>query len=345
MLSGMSNDDLAVRPLRPEEAASLVACFGRCYRGTYPADTFDSAERIVSAMASGALHPIGAVTPDGRVVGHMALRPHAPGALTAEAGNTVVDPDFRGHHLAARLAAELCRQCIALGWTGFVHYPTTAHPVMQRLAVDGGGVESGVLLDYIPAETDYVGFEREADAADDAHASVPRIAVVAVYQALQPSPAREVALPARWRSLLTSLYGAIGLERREAIAATPLANTSTHVTSRFDERRGLASVAIECAGDDLRDRLGDALASLPAAPTLLDVSLGDPSIDAIVETAVALGFRFGALLPETRPDADVLRLQRLAWPARPPALETPGAKHLFQQIVDDDGRRTHERVP
>ena len=54
-------------------------------------------------MADGSLRSVIAETADGRIVGHMALTIKHPGARAVEAGNTVVDPEFRGQRLALRM--------------------------------------------------------------------------------------------------------------------------------------------------------------------------------------------------------------------------------------------------
>ena len=53
------------------------------------------------------------------------------------------------------------------GFLGFHHYPTTAHPVMQKLAVECGGIETGIMVDYIPAGTEYR--EIEGGPLEDRH--------------------------------------------------------------------------------------------------------------------------------------------------------------------------------
>jgi GNAT superfamily N-acetyltransferase len=109
-----------------------------------------------------------------------------------DAGNTVVDPRYRSRQLAARIGARLIDLCRELGHTGFLHYPTTAHPIMQRLAVAGGGVETGLLLQYIPATTDYRELSGESRAG--------RLAAVVVYQPIGAAPEREVYAPETYRT-------------------------------------------------------------------------------------------------------------------------------------------------
>lgn len=78
-----------------------------------------------------------------------------PDARTVDAGNTIVDPRFRGRQLVIRLGLHLNELCANEGFLGYHHYPTTAHAIMQELSVADEGTETGVMLAYIPAGTEY----------------------------------------------------------------------------------------------------------------------------------------------------------------------------------------------
>jgi hypothetical protein len=197
-------DAVEIRPARPEDAASLVACFERVYGGTYVDPLFQDVSLAREARGSGSQRSVVAIAADGAVVGHMGLAPRT-GALVAEMGNTAVDPRARGQHLVTRLTLALTARCRELGLAGFVHYPTTAHAVMQQLAAKGRGVELGVLLDYIPAETHYVGFDRGEAGS--------RVAVVAFHHALALGPRRSVWLPWRHDAVLRGIYARLESER------------------------------------------------------------------------------------------------------------------------------------
>jgi hypothetical protein len=68
---------------------------------------------------------------------------------------------------------------------------------------------------------------------------------------------------------------------------------------------------------------------------LVDLPLGEAPVDDAVACLTAVGFRFGALLPEYAAGGDVLRLQR---PAALPAgveLATPDARSLLDYTLAD----------
>ena len=317
----MEDAEPSIRPLEVADAASLVACIRRCYGETYPGEGFDDVGRLAERIASGRLRSVVAVAPDGAVVGHMGLSLGADGGLTAEAGNTAVDPEHRGHHLAARLAVALMALAREGGLVGFHHYPTTAHPVMQKLSVQGNGVETGVLLDYIPGGTRYLGFAGRAPEA--------RVAVVAIYEPLAPAPARRVWLPPRHRQLGRWLYARAGFERDLADDASALPPAPAELGDQLEERRGLLRIAVERLGADLAAQVESRLQARPDVPVLVDLPLDEPAAPAACEALAGLGLFYGALLPEYRPTGDVLRLQRPA--AGIPALDlaTPGGRALL----------------
>jgi len=321
----MVGGEVEVRRLRVDDSDGLIACFGRCYAGTYVGEAFRDPELLARRVADGSLRSVVAVAPDAEIVGHMGLSARDGGALTAEAGNTVVDPRYRGHHLAQRLAIELATLALDVGLVGFQHYPTTAHPVMQKLAVQGNGVEVGVLLEYIPAATQYVGFAPTRDQG--------WLAAVAVYEPLAPAPRRSVCLPARYDTLLAALYERARLDRvRDLAPSRPDARSV--IATEFERRRGILRILVESVGADLADRVAGACQAHPGAPVLADLALADPCVEAAVEALAELGFCFGALLPEYVSQGDILRLQRPSGVrCGEPVLANPMAQDLLAVIL------------
>ena len=321
------SERIEVRALETGDAASLLECFGRCYQGTHVAEWLDDLATVVSRVEAGREYSVVAVEPSGRVMGHMALTPRETGALTAELGTTFVDPTCRGQNVSGRLTLELMRRCVEMGLVGFLHYPTTAHPAMQKLAEKAGGVTLGVLLDYIPAGTKYVGFESRQAAS--------RVAVVAAYHELAPAPKRRVWVPARHAELIASLYARIGLARELAESRSALPDQPTQLAARFEERRGLLKIDVRGVGADLCDRVLGEIRKAPEVPVMLDLRLAEPAVDAATEALADAGFCFAALLPEYVEEGDALRLQRLPVEPAPPGLETAAGRNLFEYSLAD----------
>jgi hypothetical protein len=320
-------DAIQIRPLTAADAAELSACFRRCYGDSYvPAFFYDPAE-IRARSAAGRLESLVAITPNGEIVGHMALlRPHA-NALTVELGSAIVDPRYRRHGLLARLGMGLVDLARSAGAVGYHHYQTTAHAIIQRAAGDAGGVETGVMLAYIPADTEY----------RDLVATSPkgRLAAVTVYQTLGTAPPREVVLPRRYGPVLREIYARAGLERKEIAPAPARASSSAKLSTDFDPQRALLRIDVAHAGDDLCARVDELERAYASEVTHVDLLLSDPAVENAVETLRAQGFFFCALLPEYAA-SDVLRLQRLrtgVWVA--PQLVTADARKLLDGVLAD----------
>jgi hypothetical protein len=197
--------------------------------------------------------------------------------------------------------------------------------------VGGSGRETGIMLAYVPAETEYRDIDRRSG----------RLAATVVYQPFAPAPARAVVLPTRHRALIESLYRALALERRTLAAggATDPGSESV-VDSRFEPRRGYLHAFVGKAGANLGTRIGSLIDRHRPAIAHVDVVLDDPDIDSALGELGTLGFRYCALLPEFA-RTDVLRLQWIdsaVANAFEPDLANPDAVRLLAYITADAPR-------
>ena len=302
----------------------MVACFRRCYGDTYPAGDFYDVERLQQRIDSGSLRSVVAIAEDGALVGHTGLTVRHPGANAIEAGNTVVDPACRSQGLLGRLAKALTELCTGERYVAYLHYPTTAHEIMQKASVRGGGVETGVMLDYIPAETEYRGIDQ----------ATGRLAATVVYQPFSAAPARDLWLPADYVDLASELYRHAGLERSLRIPNDHVEAQYTTARVTLNAKRGLLNVHVTGAGNDLAHVVADARAAHRCALMHVDLCMDDAGIGRAAATLRRAGFFFCALLPEFA-HTDVLRLQRLQQPSPTslaPALANPLARRLLDRM-------------
>jgi GNAT superfamily N-acetyltransferase len=321
---------VTIRRLRPDDAAALSACFERCYGRSYATPLFYDVDALRATIAARELRSVVAVVGT-RVVGHTGLTVRHLRARAIEAGNTVVDPDFRGGGLLGRLGGALADLCRQQGYVGYVHYPTTAHGIMQARSVAGGGVETGVMLCYIPADTEYQAIDRPPG----------RLAATVVYQPFARAPHRVTQLPQAY-PWLADLYTRSGIERTFRRHGGALGGVS-RLVSRMNERRGLLHIDCETPGADLAAVVSTLLAELRPAVAHVDVDLSTLTADAAVEALRRIGFFYCGLLPEFG-DADVLRLQWLADDDPGSAeLANPGARAILARILEDAGRSRSEQ--
>jgi hypothetical protein len=85
----------AIRSLRADEAPDRVACVRRCYGDSYVDPEQYDADAIARAIRDGRRHSLVALTSDGAGVGHMGLTLRRIGDNTADAGMTLVLPEYR----------------------------------------------------------------------------------------------------------------------------------------------------------------------------------------------------------------------------------------------------------
>lgn len=319
---------VSTRQLEPADAEGLARCFERCYGDTYPNADFYDPEALARMIGSDRLRSAIAVADDGEIVGHTGLTVRDPQARVPEAGNTVIDPAYRGSGVLRELGIALVERCRNDGFAGFVHFPTTAHEVMQRTAVRFGGVETGVMLAYVPAETEYLEVEAERPAG--------RLAATVVYQPIGTLVERDVLIPERYEALLGRLYSSLGARRGRLAERQPGERSS--LRSNYTAKRALLQLSVAAVGADLGSLIRGLTAEQAAATvTHVDLPLADPGVGRAVDRLVELGFFYCCLLPEFA-RGDVLRMQRLsdaASGAYQPALATEGARALLELINDD----------
>jgi predicted N-acetyltransferase YhbS len=306
---------LEVRPVRACDADALVRCIQRCYGDTYPAAAFYDRQLMHELIENGQ-HQGAVALADGVVVGHIGVRQPASGSSVVEAGTTIVDPGYRGQGVMGRLVAEVVRQLRERSITGLVHFPTTAHTIMQRASVVDGR-ETGVLLDYIPEATTDRAFGRT---------SPGRLAVTVVYQPISTAPAHMSIVPSRYRQAITAMAAGLRL-RREWAHPGGITTASTAHARSTDPARSLERCLIDRIGTDIAG-LVDALALSDQHLIHVDLPMTDPGIEHATEMLLAAGFVFGAWLPDWV-HHDVLRLQRVSSPG--PGTDRP---NLFSEDAE-----------
>lgn len=318
-----------IRPFQPEDALALAECFRRCYGESYVVAEFYDPEATARRAREGVLRSVVAESEAGEIVGHMGLAIRHPDARTVDAGNSIVDPRYRGHRVVAKLGLAIRELCTAGGFLGFHHYPTTVHQIMQKWSVMTEGFEIGIMLGYIPSGTDYR--EIEGSARQD------RPAVTVVYNPLAPTPSRAVWVPERYAEIVGSIYASGNLPREPRLSSVLLPESPSHLEQEVNVRRGLLRISMVEAGSDLGWRVQEIVERSTAEIAQIDLRMDDPAIANSVEVAREAGFRFCAVLPEWR-QGDWLRLQRAVATHKPfsrPDLANDTAKQILAFIESD----------
>ncbi len=316
-------DEINIRKMQPADALGLAACIQRCYGDTYPKRFMYQPVELAVRVRAGTYNGVVA-TAGAEVVGHIGYNRPNPSATIVEAGTTVVDASLRGAGLMGRLAAVLRENIVADGAFGFVHFPTTAHTIMQKASLQSSGCETGIMLAYLPSEA------RDLTIGGGGEG---RLAVTVVYQPLVEAPEHAIFLPDRYLDLIAGFADHLRL-RRTLTRASEQATGETKVQSTVDMHRKLARLTIEQIGKDIAEAVASATAATGATLIQVDLPMDRPEIHYAVEELRAAGFAFAAWLPGWN-DSDVLRLQLLRDSTESelhPVLYSPAANALAARI-------------
>jgi hypothetical protein len=291
-----------LRPITQADAHGVSELVARCYGENYPKRFMYEPEQMASLIRAGAYHGVVAATAEG-IVGHIGFTWPTAASTVAEAGTTVVDPSTRGLGLMHRLALVLAELLVSEGAVGFIHFPTTAHEIMQRASLSAGGHETGVMLGYLPPDA------RDLEIAEPGQG---RTAVTVVYQPLLMAPAQSIHLPTGYRELILGLAEGLGLRRTPAPTHAVPAGRSI-LESTLDSSRQIHRISVQQIRADIGERVSMELEHNTAALVHIDLPMNDASIDDAVEQLRRASFVYAAWLPGWA-GHDVLRMQYLAAP-------------------------------
>ncbi|OWF66312.1 hypothetical protein B6A14_03705 [Polynucleobacter hirudinilacicola] len=102
------NDNLSVAITRLELAdlPQLIDCVRNCYGESYPNTLMYDVERLEEVIQKKLMHSVVAKLNNGKIIGHCALTFDGAHNVSPEAGKMMVDPNFRGHHIAESMAKK-----------------------------------------------------------------------------------------------------------------------------------------------------------------------------------------------------------------------------------------------
>lgn len=319
---------VTIRDLLPDDAPALTALFERCYGTTYGSPVFYDTPALHGLIASGGLRSVVAADGD-TLLGHTGIMLRHAQARICETGNTVVDPTSRGQGLLKKLGGALKQRVLKEGFAGYVHYPTTAHEIMQRASVTDGGVESGVMLAYVGDTTDYKAVTQRPG----------RLAATVAYQPFAELPPREVVLPRRYAGLIRDIHRSARLSRTAVRPRNDSPDGAAEVESTSHAGRGLLALTLARNGNGLQESVTALIRHHAPKVTHIDLTLDDNRIDSAIDVLTGIGFFFCAVLPEFS-HTDVLRLQALHDPQPGdfhPNLVNPTARRLCQHMREEAG--------
>jgi serine/threonine-protein kinase RsbW len=295
--------------MRPEESFELSRCVYRSYGYSYDWDYVYYPDRIQELQESGLMRSCIVVTPEGELVGHLALTLESVNSPVAEAGQAVVDPRYRGHQLFERMKTFLAERAKEWDMYGLYSEATAVHPYSQKGNLHLGAKETGYLLGYIPASVSYkeIGEDKEGR----------RGSVALFYMRVNTEPKRDAYPPVAYREGAQQVIEHNGLRRSIKNASDVEMSNSSRVSVNVRQDHNLAFLRVEEPGADLGELVRGRVRELCLHHIdciYVDLPLSHPATAQAGAGLRDLGFFFGGIIPEAHGGdigGDVLRLQYL----------------------------------
>lgn len=295
---------LDISSLQLNDIPHLINCVRRCYGDTYPNEMMYDPIKLKEAVETKLMHSVVARQPDGSVIGHCALTFEGTGNTSPEAGKMIVDPDYRGHHVAenmARKRIEIARQMEMPGfWTECV----TNHPFSQHEMISFGAQETGLLLGVDPASMMQMqGLENHSDT---------RMSLLAFYLPLNDIR-QKIYLPKHHLQFARALSKVMKIER-EIEDETQSGHGVTSSSVKIDDVEKTAQINITHIGKDFSSHVTAALKgldNLELASIYLDLPLNQQAASHAYVELEKIGFFWGSWIPNYSNNGDILRLQKL----------------------------------
>jgi serine/threonine-protein kinase RsbW len=295
-----------IRLARADDAEGLSRCFYGAYGDSYDHTWVYKPDALRRRWSERKMVSVVGLAPDGEVIGHLAATFTGANAKVAEAGQAVVNPRYRGHHLFESMKKWLAAWAGREALYGLFSEATTAHPYSQRGNLALGAHEMGFLFGYIPSSVDYKQITEGA--------APQRKAAALMYLRTNREPERLVHLPPEHRQIAMRIYENAGFARVAGADEGTSRDAVSEVHVKRDDEHNAVLLRCERVGADLSARVASYLEAFKAdgvACVWLDLPLADPNLFIHGADLTGLGFAFCCVLPEVRSDGDVLRLQYL----------------------------------
>lgn len=308
-LSPVSEDvPTTIRLMRPDDSVDLARCVYRCYGYTYANENVYFPDREREFLEGGLLVSHIALSPEGEIIGHIAVQKEYPDAIVGERGQAVVDPRYRGHGLLKKMINAAVAYGKDMGMYGMYSEGVTVHTYSQKAALSIGAHETGVLLGFTPATMSFKKIKEERQ---------QRQAAILFYTRLNEEPPRDVYPPFHHNAIIRRIYETNNF-RRNIMDSLDLKEPSdippsSQIDVKVQTEASRAFMLIAQYGADLEELVKFRLRELCLRRVdciYIDMPLSHLATQTFCATLEMLGFFFSGVIPEMS-QGDVLRLQYL----------------------------------
>jgi N-acetylglutamate synthase-like GNAT family acetyltransferase len=299
----MTNDITPeIRPLKIEDIPQLIDCIKRCYGDSYPFHEMYDPVALQKIVEDKLMYSVVAEHPDGHLIGHCALTFDSIHNTSPEAGKMVVDPDFRGHHIAesmAKMRIEIAKQLDLVGfWTDCV----TNHPYSQDEMIAFGAQETGMLLGAAPSR-EMTGLNNFTDT---------RMSFLSCYLSLKEH-SNTIYLPKIHIDFVGDLAKRVNVKRVISESKT-LGSGKSEYSVSVNPATQMANIKVQHIGEDFSSAISTELTKLESQSlvfTMLNLPISQEAAAIAFTQLEEMGFFWGAWLPSYSAQGDFLRLQKL----------------------------------
>jgi N-acetylglutamate synthase-like GNAT family acetyltransferase len=328
----MAHDSYKINILHPSDAVGVAELFRAVYGDGYPVKLVYNPAELIAAFNAKENIPVVARTNEGKIIGYCGVYRSAPNPDIYEAGQGLVNPEFRGSGVNTEILVYIIEKlAVELGIDALFGEAVCNHVYMQKTCCNVGYIETGIEVDLMPAEA----YAKEKSASG-------RVAAMPVFRIYKPEK-QTVYLPDSYKDYLHYLYGGFDIPRVFAASGenrTPEGKTAQN-TQIFDFAQ-VARIAFSHIGVDFESVLDDLekdLLGRSIAVIQLWLKLDEPWISNIVEFLQKSGYFFGGLLPGWF-GTDAILMQKIFgkpnWEGI--TLYTDRAKKILEMVHEDWGK-------
>ena len=291
-----------IRLLKVADIPHLIDCVKRCYGDSYPFHEMYDPVALQKIVDDKLMHSVVAQHPDGHLIGHCALTFDSASNTAPEAGKMIVDPDFRGHHIAESMAQKRIEIAKELDLVGFWTDCVTNHPYSQDEMIAFGAQETGVLLGAAPSR-EMAGLQNFTDT---------RMSFLSCYLSLKDSK-NTIYLPKNHVDFVGDLAKKIKVDRTIA-ESDALGSGPSKYSVTVNPATQMANIKVQHIGEDFEASITAELAKLEPqnlAFKMLNLPISQEAAVLAFTQLEGMGFFWGAWLPNYTAQGDFLRLQKL----------------------------------
>jgi len=292
--------------LKPADLPQLIDCVRRCYGESYPNKVMYDINQLEEIIENKLMHSVVAKLGSGQIIGHCALTFDGTHNVSPEAGKMMVDPNFRGQHIAEIMAKERIEIAQELSLPGFWTECVTNHPYSQHEMITFNAKETGLFIGDTPATISMKGLENHPDT---------RMSLLAFYLQLNDRP-HTIFMPAQHAEHAKSLVQDLNIQRNIVSSNIAASGTTTFHTV-INSNIQTANIAIDRIGSDLVAAVKHELTKLEAlnlASIYLDIPIEQEAAAHAYLELESIGFFWGSWMPNFSTKGDMLRLQKIYQP-------------------------------